>query len=207
MSASAFELARWFQAERYANRPEDDFVRDEVLEALYQRTECVGHGKDGQMLAKTDQGMCMVEFRNVDGSPLVTFDFVSDSNWTRTSFWMNASSVDDLVNHLEQFEPVGDFDEMFVQGSSYPVPAAKIVVCDPPEGTCVCGQWPAYEYGKVCPSCRQDVLDRVRAGFPNDQDAESFTDAILSEVIRGHLTVTQGQNGVAALANYGATKG
>lgn len=38
---SAFKLARWFQPERYANKPEDDFVRGEILGDLYE-AEAVG---------------------------------------------------------------------------------------------------------------------------------------------------------------------
>jgi hypothetical protein len=33
---SAFALARWFQPERFANRPEDDYVRDEILNDLVE---------------------------------------------------------------------------------------------------------------------------------------------------------------------------
>lgn len=111
MNGSAFSLARWFQMERYANRPEDDFVREEILTEVYQAERVAVSGKT--VLVKTPNGACMIERRDVDGSPLVFFDYVENARWTRTNFWMNASSVRDLGERLRSV-PTGDFNALFI---------------------------------------------------------------------------------------------
>lgn len=89
---TAFKLTRWFQPERYANRPEDDFVREEILNDLAS-PRAVAVTEDGTIFVETETGACAVE-RKPNG--LVTFDYVRNDRWERTAFWMNASSVTDL---------------------------------------------------------------------------------------------------------------
>lgn len=110
MNDIAFTLARWFQMERYANRPEDDFVRDEILNDLYA-AEAVAVSGDS-LLVRTPNGACFVERKTVDGAPLVMFDYVWNERWERTNFWMNASSVEHLGEHLLAV-PRADFDSIF----------------------------------------------------------------------------------------------
>jgi hypothetical protein len=111
----AFDLARWFQTERYANRPEDDFVREEILNDLAD-AEALASGLVGGVhttLVRTPNGACMVEFRVVEGAPLVLFDYVRHDRWERTKFWMNESSVSDLLARLDSV-PQKAFDDLFV---------------------------------------------------------------------------------------------
>jgi hypothetical protein len=115
ITGSAFALARWFQPERYADRPEDDFVREEILSEVYNAEACAVH--DGTVLVRTPSGACCIEKIDADGSPLVTFDYVSNTNWTRTKFWMNASSVRDLGDRLRAV-PRASFDALFVGSQS-----------------------------------------------------------------------------------------
>lgn len=111
MKGSAFALARWFQPERYANKPEDDFLREELLNELYD-ADVVAKAPDGSMLVRTPNGAAMVE-KDVPADFLVNFDVVSHTNWTRTSFWMNTSSVEDLLARLDDLPEV-EFDALFV---------------------------------------------------------------------------------------------
>lgn len=112
MHGSAFALARWFQPERYANRPEDDFVREEILGDLYAATTVAVH-TDGTTLVRTPNGAAMVEAYDDRGAPLVRFDYVRHDRWERTAFDMNASSVRHLGDHLRTLPRV-PFDELFV---------------------------------------------------------------------------------------------
>lgn len=112
VQGSVFALARWFQPERFANRPEDDFVRDEILNDLYD-AEAVAVCGD-TVLVRTAKGACMIEKRDAGcRSALVNFDYVSNERWERTSFWMNESSVRDLGETLRS-KPRADFDAIFV---------------------------------------------------------------------------------------------
>jgi hypothetical protein len=109
---SAFALARWFQPERFANRPEDDYVRDEILNDLYDAEAVAVRGDT--VLVRTAKGACMIEKRDVGcKSALVDFDYVSSERWERTAFWMNESSVRDLGEALRS-KPRADFDAIFV---------------------------------------------------------------------------------------------
>lgn len=106
---SVFALARWFQPERYADRPEDDFVREEVLSEVYRAEAVAVH--DGVVLVRTPSGACSIECDDERG--LVTFDYMTNASWSRTRFWMNKSSVSDLGDILRA-APRVDFDSLFV---------------------------------------------------------------------------------------------
>jgi hypothetical protein len=108
---SAFGLARWFQTERYANRPEDDFLREEILDDLYANGQAVAC-QNGTVLVRTANGAAMIERRDEQGSPLVVIDYVRHDRWERTNFWMNASSVSDLGERLRAL-PRESFDVLF----------------------------------------------------------------------------------------------
>lgn len=114
---AGFTLARWFQTERFANRPEDDFVREEVLGELSQAEAVAKHGDE--LAVKTPHGVCLIEPKEVQGSKLVVFDYVEDARWTRTNFWMNASSVDGLLAELRSVRSCG-FDDLFLYGRVQP---------------------------------------------------------------------------------------
>lgn len=97
MNGSAFALARWFQSSRYVNRPEDDFVREEVLAEVWN-AEAVGIAEDGTVFVRTPHGACAIE--KITEAQIVNFDYVENDRWTRTTFWMNASSVRSLGERL-----------------------------------------------------------------------------------------------------------
>lgn len=111
---SAFTLARWFDLPRFANRPEDDEVREEVLNDL-DAPLAVAVASDGSMIVRTRIGACSVEHRWVMDCSIVVFDHVQNDRWCRTRFWMNTSSVTDLLSRLLA-APRADEDALFVCG-------------------------------------------------------------------------------------------
>lgn len=112
LTGSTFALARWFQPEQYANRPEDDFVREDILNDL-ATADAVGIDASGTILVRTEGGACAIDCDETTG--LVHFDYVSNTAWTRTRFWMNAASVRDLGAALRALPRV-PFDSLFVGG-------------------------------------------------------------------------------------------
>lgn len=116
VEGSAFALARWFAPERYVNRPEDDFVREEVLTEIWN-AEAVATSREAggkvTVWVRTPNGAAAIETRLVDESPLVVFDFVRNDRWERTNFWMNPSSVAVLGARLRNVPRV-TADEIFV---------------------------------------------------------------------------------------------
>jgi hypothetical protein len=111
---SGFTLARWFQRETMANRPEDDFVREEVLSEVY-RASAVGVTRSKTVFVRTPSGVCAIERKNIQGSPMLEFDFVENERWQRTMFWMNLSSLPGLGDYLRSVQRV-DPNELFLQG-------------------------------------------------------------------------------------------
>lgn len=110
LNGDAFSLARWFQPERYANRPEDDFLREEILNDLYHAQAVAVQGDS--TLVRTPLGACCIE-PHPQQEGLLVFDYVSNERWERTSFWMNRSSVRDLGDVLRAASRA-DYDAIFV---------------------------------------------------------------------------------------------
>ena len=111
LNGSSFALARWFGPVEDVNGASGDFVREEILNEVYQGTR---YGVRGQrVIVETPNGMAIVERKEISGCPVVTFDFVRNDRWTRQQFWMNLSSVLDLSNTLRKLPRVS-FDELFV---------------------------------------------------------------------------------------------
>jgi hypothetical protein len=112
----AFKLARWFTQADYVNGPEDGMdetgmtARERILADLYHAERVAVHGDT--VLVKTPNGACMIERETVEGCELVTFDYVEDARWTHTAFWMNASSVTGLGDHLRTV-PRAEFNDLF----------------------------------------------------------------------------------------------
>ena len=108
---SSFDLARWFALPEDASGKEDDEVRERVLSDAYGASK-VAYA-EGLVMAKTPTGAVMLEKEEVDGAKLVWVDSVEDLRWKRVRFWMNESSVRDLLAHLEGLPQVA-FEEIFM---------------------------------------------------------------------------------------------
>ena len=109
MVGQAFSLARWFDEVHNASGPEEEGEREAVLEDVYAAVAVAVEGKC--MLAKTPKGAVMLT--REEGEGLVWFDAVSDERWERVRFWMNATSVSDLCEHLGHLPQVA-FEEIFM---------------------------------------------------------------------------------------------
>lgn len=110
LNGRVFDLARWFDIPIDANS-EDHPAREEILGAVWQATAVGVAG--GRVIVKTPLGACIMERAEIQGCPVVMFDHVCDDRWTRTRFWMNASSVKELGERLRQL-PRAPFDALFV---------------------------------------------------------------------------------------------
>lgn len=112
--STAFTLARWFQAPIDASGADEAIdedgmdTRERILNDLHRAT-AVGEHDDGTLLAVTPTGAAMI-WPEADG--LVVFDYVRSDCWGRTRFWMNASSVTRLLEHLRTV-PREPFDYLF----------------------------------------------------------------------------------------------
>lgn len=111
---SAFALARWFQPAHPVNGSADDEERERILNEVSNATHVALRKTDTgetEVLVKTPGGACMIETADSPAA-LVMFDFVEDTNWRRTKFWMNASSVATLGDKLREV-PRADFNDLF----------------------------------------------------------------------------------------------
>lgn len=124
MNGNVFSLARWFDVTRYANRPEDEEVRDRALFDIYE-FDAVGElPRDAitleHFIVRTPRGAAIVkrvtEYANLVGVDLTVFDYVRNDRWERTSFWFNTRSVSNLLDKLGDAEYV-DPDALFVGGA------------------------------------------------------------------------------------------
>jgi hypothetical protein len=93
-------LAQWYQMPTRADEPHQGLVREGILQEAYAFT-AFGVAEN-RVLLRTPSGRVLCETVEVDGCKLVWFDYVPDGRWTRTRFWMNASSVASLGNMLRQ---------------------------------------------------------------------------------------------------------
>jgi hypothetical protein len=111
MSGSAFALTRWFDEAKDASGPEDDAIRESILNDCYEATAVAYQGE--VVLVKTPKGAVMLTAENRGAAHLIWFDAVEDERWTRTRFWMNARSVSGLGEWLEK-RPRASFGEIFL---------------------------------------------------------------------------------------------
>jgi hypothetical protein len=109
LTGSVFALARWFDIPVEASGPYDDEKREEILGDVYDATVVGVSGN--KVIARTPLGACIMEA--TENGQLVEFDHAHDGLWKRTRFWMNASSVRHLGDHLRTL-PRRPFDELFV---------------------------------------------------------------------------------------------
>jgi hypothetical protein len=113
LKGNAHSLAQWFMMPADCNRPQDDEVREKVLNEVYSFQAYAVNGDS--VLLKTPNGRVMCTSKTVKGCPIVEFDWVPTGMWVRQSFWMNKSSVNDLGTKLRASpEKRRSFDELFV---------------------------------------------------------------------------------------------
>lgn len=126
MIGSAFSLARWFDETRYANRPEDDFIRENLLNDVENFT-AVAVIDDG-FIVRTPLGAATITQVSVPVPPservggvvpvnLMNIDHVRNDQWERTGFWMNTSSVKNLLERLAA-APHVDANALFIGGAA-----------------------------------------------------------------------------------------
>jgi hypothetical protein len=113
MSIPSYPLVRWFTTPLRADGPEDAPVREEVLSDIAQATYQGVH--DNVIAVRTPLGAAVLEATTVHGAPIVLVDHVRDDHWARVQFWMNASSLDDIYEHLQAL-PRLSFEQIFVHG-------------------------------------------------------------------------------------------
>lgn len=127
-TGSVFSLARWFQAPEDISGadapigPDGMDARERILSDLYRRARKVAvktSDIDGKVttLVVTDVGAAMIEVGGDVPEGMVVFDYVENARWGRKRFWMNASSVKTLGDHLRTL-PRADFDALFVGAES-----------------------------------------------------------------------------------------
>ena len=98
-------LARWFTAPDVCNKPEDDDVREGLLEAIYAAHHVAV--ADSDVLVAAPRVRAFLTRFDREGVPLVGFDVVVeevvDLPWEgggiapgRYAFWMNVDAVNDL---------------------------------------------------------------------------------------------------------------
>lgn len=112
----SFSLARWFTESVNADKPEYEFLREELLQEEVYKATHVGVSKD-KVIVKTPHGVAMVELKTVKGCKLMVFDFVRDDKWERYNFWYNLSSVKDLGDYFRTLPRVS-FNDLFLYGTA-----------------------------------------------------------------------------------------
>lgn len=115
---AGFTLARWFGGQTDVSGADDDTFREAVLGQVHQAEAYAEH--DGTAIVKTPDGVCMIEYDETYGKRgqpgcLVIFDYVEDQRWVRYRFWMNESSVADLMEDAKALQRA-DFEELFIHG-------------------------------------------------------------------------------------------
>jgi hypothetical protein len=113
MAMPGFTLARWFTTPRVVNRPEDESVREEVLNDIAQATS---HGvHDRIIVVRTPRGVAVLELSTINGAHVVFVDYVQDDTPGRLEFWMNASSLGPIYQRVLA-QPCVPFDQIFCRG-------------------------------------------------------------------------------------------
>lgn len=108
---SADAIVAWFRMPICASGPCDDFIREEVLGLAYQFDKWA-IDKETTIL-RTPEGRILVKKEVVQGCNLVWFDFVRNKEHKRFRFWMNESSVADLLHKIKsEVKKMGDFMEI-----------------------------------------------------------------------------------------------
>lgn len=125
MRGNPFGLARWFDEARYANAPEDNYIRENVLNDI-ENFEAVGElSLDApttlkHYIVRTPLGAATIQhvttYEDYNDVDLVVFDHVRNDRWERIDFWFNASSVSDLLDRLEA-APHVNADSLFIGGT------------------------------------------------------------------------------------------
>lgn len=112
MPGSIHALAKWFQMSVDKSGSEDDFAREEVIDNVMKATHW-GEEKD-YFIFRSAEGRVIVEQGNQDGTPLVFFDFVARKTTTRLRFWMNKSSVEELLERAKARAIKVPFETLFI---------------------------------------------------------------------------------------------
>jgi hypothetical protein len=114
MSGTMNSLAVWFQEPIKADGPEDDYVRDDVLNEVtdyvwWARSSPMVNGK-AQYAVLTRGGRCLID----RGERLVEFTWNRHSETVIYSFWMNLYSVMDIFEKFKK-DPVNEakYDDIF----------------------------------------------------------------------------------------------
>lgn len=112
MSGTSTLLSGWFAAPEMANGPEQDHIRDDILEKCFKCTAWAARGD--AVIMRVDGGVVVAQ---VDQplKDLVKFDYNQFPQIRRVQFWMNKSSVKDLGDHLRTLPLLRvDFDSLFL---------------------------------------------------------------------------------------------
>lgn len=114
----AMSLATWFTIPVDKSGPNDDEVRETILMEVSKATAYAE--ENGAVLFDCATGRVL--FYHLAGTPLLdgepmitTVDYVEKGRWARTRFWMNTSSVRDLVENRKNLPRV-DFTQLFCTG-------------------------------------------------------------------------------------------
>lgn len=86
---------------RSLSGPEDEFLREDILDDVSKATACAV--RDGQVIARTPRGACVIRKEAIGGWPVVVFDHVElieTGPFGRRTFWMNASSAAPIGERL-----------------------------------------------------------------------------------------------------------
>lgn len=110
-------LAAWFDIPKDANKAEQDFVREGILNEVYQYSKFgVSICDDKEVIiVETPKGRAIIEQETIQGCKLVWFDYVEKRIWSRIRFWMNLSSVEDLIHKIKSdCKKKVEFDTIFI---------------------------------------------------------------------------------------------
>jgi hypothetical protein len=111
-------LSTWFTVPIDKSGPNDDEVRETILMEVSKATAYAE--ENGAVLFDCATGRAL--FHHLSGTPLLdrepmitTVEYVEKGRWLRTRFWMNTSSVRDLMENRKNL-PMVDFEDLFFTG-------------------------------------------------------------------------------------------
>jgi hypothetical protein len=107
-------LAAWFDIPMEASGPNDDEAREAVL---MEASKATAYSEEaGTVLFDCPRGRVLFSYApgtpDKDDEPIVTFiDYVEKGRWARIRFWMNTSSIRDLLERRRSLPRV-DFTQL-----------------------------------------------------------------------------------------------
>ena len=96
--SNVFSIAQWYTQPHWINESHQDYLREEILDKI---SKCKEFGrKDDSIIVRVSDGRVLIEKNIVNGCPLRFFAFLKNDSWARSDFWMNESSVKELIEHI-----------------------------------------------------------------------------------------------------------